>query len=216
MYRTIANVCIAALLGAVTALTHAGPMGFKDSWMAMGDFGPNWQEGWVNYALTSRDAVGMGALGMRSDDKRLRRNIEEVTYTRLVQRWNTRDSQANLWFVGGIGSVQGNTFSGSRIAWAPGVQADYETTRVYVSAVARAYRASGINHDYGSVRAGFSFFEVDYEETQPWFVIEARRMRNLSAKTEVTPMLRFINKGYFVEAGVNNSRQFRLNFMYIF
>ena len=29
-------------------------------------------------------------------------------------------------------------------------------------------------------------------------------------------MLRLINKGYFIEAGINNSRQFRLNFMYIF
>jgi hypothetical protein len=207
---------MAALLGAAPALAHAGPMGFKDSWMAMGDFGPNWQEGWVNYALTSRDAVGFGALGMRSDDKRLRRTFEEVTYTRLIQRWNTRDSQANLWFAGGIGSVQGNSFSDSRLAWAPGVQADYETTRVYVSATARAYRAKGIKHDYGAVRAGFSFYEVDYEETQPWFIIEARRMRNLSDKTEVTPMLRLINKGYFIEAGINNSRQFRLNFMYIF
>ena len=216
MYRTIANLCMAALLGAAPALAHAGPMGFKDSWMAMGDFGPNWQEGWVNYALSPRDAVGFGALGMRSDDKRLRRTFEEVTYTRLIQRWNTRDSQANLWFAGGIGSVQGNSFSDSRLAWAPGVQADYETTRVYVSATARAYRAKGIKHDYGAVRAGFSFYEVDYEETQPWFIIEARRMRNLSDKTEVTPMLRLINKGYFIEAGINNSRQFRLNFMYIF
>ena len=96
------------------------------------------------------------------------------------------------------------------------MQADYETTRVDVAATARAYRASGINHDYGSARAGFSFYEVDYEETQPWFIIEARRMRNLSDKTELTPMLRFINKDYFVEAGVNNSRQMRINFMYIF
>lgn len=216
MRTIISTLFAAALLSTIPSITQAGPMGFKDSWMAMGDLGPNWQEGWVNYALTSRDAVGFGALGMRSDDKRLRRTFEEVTYTRLLQRWNTRDSQANLWFVGGIGAIQGNTFSGSRLAWAPGVQADYETTRVYVSAMARAYRAKGINHDYGSVRAGFSFYEVDYEETQPWFIIEARRMRNLSGKTEVTPMLRFINKGYFIEAGVNNSRQFRLNFMYIF
>ena len=114
--KTLANGYVAALLGTLPALAQARPMGFKDSWVAMGDLGPNWQEAWVNYALTPRDAVGMGALGMRSDDKRLRRTFEEITYTRLVQRWNTRDSQANLGFVGGIGSVQGNTFSGSRLA----------------------------------------------------------------------------------------------------
>lgn len=200
----------------VTAAAHAGPMGFKDSWMAMGDVGPNWREGWVNYAFTARDAAGAGALYMRSDDKRRSRDVQELTYTRLAQRWNTKESQANLWLVGGVGAVQGNDFSGSKLLLAPGVQVDYETTRVYVSAAARLYRARGINHDYASVRAGFSFYEVDYEETQPWLIVEARRMRGLSDKLEITPMLRLINKGYFVEAGVNNSRQWRLNFMYIF
>jgi hypothetical protein len=191
-------------------------MGFKDSWMAMGDAGPNWREAWVNYALTPRDAVGGGLLYMRSDDKRKTRTLSELTYTRLLQRWNTKESQANMWLLGGIGSVEGNDFSNGKLMWSPGAQFDYETTRVYVSAAARLYRANGINHDYGAMRAGFSFYEVDYEETQPWLIIEARRMRGLSDKLEITPMLRLINKGYFVEAGINNSRQWRVNFMYIF
>ena len=35
---------IMALVLTVQGIAHAGPMGFKDSWMAMGDFGPNWRE----------------------------------------------------------------------------------------------------------------------------------------------------------------------------
>jgi hypothetical protein len=191
-------------------------MGFKESWMAMGDFGPNWREAWVNYAVTPRDAMGGGIIYMRSDDKRRNRTLYEATYTRLLQRWNTKESQANIWLLGGIGAVEGNDFSGSKLMLAPGLQADYETTRVYVSATERLFRAGNIKHDYTAVRAGFSFFEVEYEETQPWLIIEARRMRGLSDKLEITPMLRLINKGYFVEAGVNNSRQWRFNLMYIF
>lgn len=209
----LASVIAAA---AIISTAHAGPMGFKDSWMAMGDFGPNWREAWVNYAVTARDAVGAGALYMRSDDRFKVRRLEEVTYTRLFHRWNDKDAQANVWLVGGIGAVQGNDFAGSKTMVSPGVQLDYETTRVYVSAAARLYRAAGINHDYGSARAGFSFYETDYEETQPWLIVEARRMRDLSDRMEVTPMLRLVNKGYFIEGGVNNSRQVRFNFMYIF
>lgn len=205
-----------ATAACVFSAAHAGPMGFKNSWMAMGDLGPNWREAWVNYALTPRDAVGGGLLYMRSDDKRRTRTLSEATYTRLLHRWNTKDSQANAWLLGGIGSVEGNDFSGGRLMLTPGIQLDYETTRVYVSTMARLYRASGVNHDYASFRAGFSFFEADYEDTQPWFIVEARRMRGLSDKLEITPMLRLINKGYFIEAGVNNSRQIRFNFMYIF
>lgn len=211
--RVLAAAVCAALLPAAAL---AGPMGFKDSWMAMGDFGPNWREGFLNYAFTARDAAGPSALWMRSDDKARTRQLEEVAYTRLLKRWNLPHAQGNIWFIGGIGGVRGNDFAGTRAMATPGIQVDYETTRIYVAAQARMYRARGLNHDFVSARAGFSFFEADYDEVQPWLILEVRRMRGLSGMTEVTPMLRLIQNRYFVEAGVNNSRQFRANFMYIF
>ena len=199
-----------------SAGANAGPMGFKDSTMAMGDLSPNWKEAWVNYAVTPRDAFGAGGVAMRSDDKRLSRNFSELTYTRLLHRINGEHSQANFWLLSGAGRVTGNDFEGSKTMVAPGLSADFETTRFYVSASARLYRAQGINHDFASVRTGFSFYEVDYDEIQPWLIVEARRMRGLSEKTEITPMLRLIHNRYFVEFGVNNMKQGRFNFMYIF
>ena len=41
-------------------------------------------------------------------------------------------------------------------------------------------------------------------------------MRGLSDKTEITPLLRLVHNRFFVEAGVNNSRQARANLMYVF
>jgi hypothetical protein len=211
-----AGLAAAALTGAASA----GPMGFRDSQMAMGDFGPNWREAWVNHAYSARDAVGAGAVWMRADDAtalpRLKREFTELTYTRRVARWNAEHSQANIWFVGGLGVVRGNDFSGSRTMFAPGMQVDYETTRIYLAAFGRLYRAKDLNHDFAALRAGFSFYEAEYDETQPWLVVEARRMRGLSAQTEITPMLRLIHKRFFIEAGVNQDRQGRFNFMYIF
>jgi hypothetical protein len=193
-----------------------GPMGFKDSWMAMGDFSANWQEAFANYALTPRDALGASSLYMRSDDESKSRQLSDVTFTRLVKRWNLPQAQANIWFLGGLGHLTGNDFVGSKIMVSPGLQADFETTRVYASATARLYRADGINHDFASTRLGFSFYEVDYDETQPWLVMEARRMTGLSERMEVTPMLRLIHNRYFIELGVNNNARGRINFMYIF
>lgn len=205
-----------ACAGLLSLSAFAGPMGFKDSWMAMGDFGPNWREGFANYAFTPRDAIGPSALYMRSDDKTKSRELAEVAYTRLVKRWNMPQAQANIWFIGGLGSVRGNDFAGSRTMATPGMQVDFETTRVYASATARLYRAQGIRHDYASARVGFSFYEVDYDQVQPWLVLEARRMKGLSENTEITPMLRLVHNRYFVELGVNNMSQVRANFMYIF
>jgi hypothetical protein len=204
--------CAAALALPVAA----APMGFKDSWMAMGDLSPNWREGFANYAFTARDAIGPSLLYMRSDDKAVTRELTEVAYTRLLRRWNLPHAQANVWFIGGVGAVRGNDFGGTRTMASPGLQVDYETTRFYAMVSGRLYRAADLNHDYAAARLGFSFYEVDYDEVQPWFVVEARRMRGLSDKTEITPMLRLIHNRYFVEAGVNNSRQLRFNFMYTF
>jgi len=205
-----------AIAAMLAGSAFAAPMGFKDSWMAMGDLSPNWREGFVNYAFTARDAIGPSLLYMRSDDKATTRELAEVTYTRLLKRWNLPHAQANVWFIGGAGAVRGNDFAGNRTMVTPGIQVDYETTRVYASASARLYRAEGIRHDFAAARIGFSFYEADYDEVQPWLVIEARRMRGLSDMTEITPMLRLIHNRYFVEAGLNNSKQLRFNFMYTF
>lgn len=184
--------------------------------MVMGEQSPAWRELWANYAITPRDALGGGLLEMRSDDRQRTRQFTELTYTRLLKRWNMPNAQANIWLLGGAGALSGNDFSGSRIVIAPGLQLDYETRRVYVALNARFYRARQINHDYAALRAGFSFYETEYDETQPWFVLEARRMRELSNEIEWTPQLRLINKRFFVDVGVNLRREGRLNLMYIF
>ena len=69
MRSSLRNKVSGALALMVLAVpAFGGPMGFKDSWMAMGDFSPNWQEAFANYALTPRDALGASTLYMRSDD----------------------------------------------------------------------------------------------------------------------------------------------------
>lgn len=214
--KTVSVALAICLMAGLANVAHSGPMGYRGSTMAMGDFSPNWKEAWVNHAVTPRDAVGAGGVAMQSDDKKLARNFSELTYTRLLSRINAEHSQANLWLLAGAGRVTGNNFADGKTMLAPGLAADYETTRFYISASARLYRAQGINHDFASARTGFSFYEVDYDETQPWLIVEARRMRGLSEKTEITPMLRLIHNRYFVEFGVNNMKQGRFNFMYIF
>lgn len=211
-------VCLLCLLK--IPIATAGPMGFQDSWMSMGDIGPNWREVFINYAATTRDAFGVSQTYMRADDDSVSRNLTEVAYTRLVKRWNQRHSQANLWFVGGIGDMRSHDHEAdrhdNRLAASPGMQADYETTRLYFSGMHRLYRASQVNHDFSAIRAGFSFIEAHYEQTQPWLLMEARYMNSLSDRIEITPMLRLINRNYFIEVGANNFGQPRFNFMFIF
>ena len=203
-----------SLLASLTA--HAAPMGFKDSWMTMGDFSKTYRELTANYALTPRDAIGVTSTYMQTNNKSQSQINNELTYTRLVKRWNMPEAQANIWFIGGVGETTGNYFSGTKATVSPGIQADYETTRLYASANARIYIADGITNNIVSARTGFSFYEANYDETQPWLIVEARRMSMVSDAYEVTPMLRLIHNRFFVEAGANFHGQPRLSFMYIY
>ena len=210
----IAALAVAAALAAVGPI-RAGPMGFADSWMAMGEASEDWREGWVNYAVTGRDAIGAGALFMRSDNGVREREFVEATYTRRLLRINAPHAQTNLWLLAGAGPLRGNDFRGTRTMVSPGVQFDWETRRLYAAARARAYRADGINHDYAAVLGGFSFYDVDYHQIQPWLVLEARRMRGLSDGVETTALARFIHRRWFIEVGINQDRKARLNAMFI-
>jgi hypothetical protein len=200
-------------------LVEAAPMGFEGSVMTMADFNQNWREIGFNYAITSRDALGLTHLEFRSDDGKDKRQVDTLNYTRLLSRWNSTDAQSNLWLFMGLGEIRGsanNQSIESKVIASPGFQFDYETTRIYFATSHKLYRASNLNHDTTSIRAGFSFYEADYDKTQPWFILETKYTNQISDKIEVIPMLRLINKNIFVEGGVNNSGQPRLNLMYTF
>jgi len=210
---------VIALILLSSRLVFAAPIGFEGSTMTMGDFNQNWREVGFNYALTSRDALGLTHLEFRSDDHKDKREVDTLNYTRLLSRWNLTDAQSNLWLFMGLGEIRGsidNQNIDSKVIASPGFQFDYETRRIYFATTHKLYRASNLNHDTTSIRAGFSFYEADYDQTQPWFILETKYTNQISDKIEVIPMLRLINKNIFVEGGVNNSGQPRLNLMYTF
>jgi len=215
MSGTLFRSVLYVMLSMAPVLAKAAPMGFKDSWMLMGEFSSEFKELTLNQALTPRDALGLTAVRMRADQQRWLDN-NELTYTRLLKRWNMPHAQANVWFFGGIGETYGTALANARLTVSPGLQLDYETTRLYGAVNARTYRGEGVNHSVIWTRAGFSFYEVDYEQVQPWFILEARRMSFISNDIEITPMLRMIHNRYFIEAGATTSGKPRLSFMYIF
>lgn len=204
----------AAWLAAGTA--HALPMGSVDTWMVMGDFAARSNELATNYAVTRNDALGgiAGRWRAEPDAGGRSREFGGLTYTRLVQRWNLPHAQANLWFVGALGGLRAEgSNDGTKPMGLVSVLADYETTRVYLGAGLKTLRSSPARQDTAYARAGFSFYEVDYDEIQPWLIGEVKRQRDGVAKTETAAWMRLIHKRYFVELGADDAGRARFNFM---
>ena len=116
----------------------------------------NWREISVNHAFTTRDAVGADYTFMRSDDEQTRASSSRRTTrdccigpTCRTRRRTSGSSLASARFVAPASRAP-------RSSSRPGIQVDYETTRRTSSAaMARMYRASGVNNDYAAVRGGF-------------------------------------------------------------
>jgi hypothetical protein len=227
--RAAGRVSRLAMLCAVLAAASAGPalslpMASQGGFMTMADLNSSGERDLaMNYAFTGRDAFGVMAarwhepvLHAGVHRRHAEREAAGLTYTRLVHRWNLPHAQANLWFVGSAGRARGEQGFQAQGFWSPAVMADYETTRVYLGAGWEPKRGSSLRHDVGWLRAGFSFYEVDYEQVQPWFIVEAKRTRSLGASSDlVTPLLRFIHRGLFVELGRNREgTQFNLMWAY--
>jgi len=203
--------CLLAAGLAWAGTVHTAPMGFTGSTMTMADYDESWRMLSANYALTRSDAIGASISELRPDHAG-RETLTQLEYVRLLRRWNLADVQANVWLFGGVGQLD-RSAAGSQFAWSPGVQADYETTRLYAAATARLYRAGSVERDVYSLRGGFSFYEAAYDEPQPWLIVDARRMVGLYDGWEVTPMLRIIHKRFFIEGGVSDRGNVRANLM---
>ncbi|BEV07713.1 hypothetical protein [Methylophilus sp. DW102] len=208
----------AFLLSQISLTAHAAAlMGFEDSAMLMTEIGRYNQEWMLNYSPTFGHAIGVEQMRMSGKGEQAT-TISGINYTGIIKRWNLPSAQANVWFNGSVGEASGH-YDG--FAYTPSLQFDVESTRLYFLAKARMIRAPHMNYDTAAVQAGFSFYETGFNETQPWFVMEVKTMRNNDPSVQVTPALRLINKNYFLEFGVTNPWQGegfapRLNAMFVF
>jgi hypothetical protein len=195
-------------------------MGFKDAAMVMGESSALTSDWMVNYATSKDNAFGVSYHLWRGDGKISNMRVEHsgLSFTRLVKRWNNENSQANIWFGIDAGNTKDNlNFQGSRFGYMPSLQFDWESTRAYALASISSLRIQGNrSYDTYKIQAGFSFYEAEFDEWQPWLVLEVKHMPGMFDKPEVTPFLRFISNSLYLEVGANTQGKPRLGLMKVF
>ena len=215
MVRLFIVLCVVA---AVAAQANAKPVAFADGTTVMAEYGAGtMEELQIFYAPRFDYSVGGGHVDFTSDEDGHREHINYARLNWLAHRWNLDDAQANLFAWGGAGSAMGNRFDGTRFAGNAGVQADYETRRIYASVKLDLQRSAEFSNRVDTLQLGVAPYKHDYGGVATWFVFQARHYTGeLHSGIETAALLRLFKGGAWIEAGVTNSGKVQAMSMFNF
>lgn len=88
-----------------------------------------------------------------------------------------------------------------RVAARPGVQLDFETTRLRLEGRALLYLAPGIQRPLLSATAGAALTPPHYNAVQPWAELQVRAMPGVTDELELIPKIRLLHQRLVLEVG---------------
>jgi hypothetical protein len=206
---------IAVLMWISTHLI-AAPMSYKGSVTSMGEVFKHYSKIETSYAISAKDSIGLKAYKAKGDGYHV--DAGALFYLKRLMRINEIESQTNLWLFAetGLINVEKNNRDDDQFYVSPTIQFDHETRRIYTMVSHQILRVAHDNFDTTKAKAGFSFYKTEYNETQPWFILEVSHTNSMSEKLEVIPTIRLINKALYFEAGVSTEGYPKLHLMYTF
>ena len=193
-----------ALLGLLPPmLATAKPIAFAKGTTVMAEYGAGtMNEAQLFYAPHYWYSVGGGWLELTSEDGSRQRHVTYLRGNLLLKRWNLPGAQANVFAWGGLGRATGNDFDGSTLARNAGLQADYETRRVYGAFRSDLQESDRYSHRIDTLQLGWAPYKHDYDTLATWFVVQGRRYTGRIADgTETALLLRLFKGGTWVEIG---------------
>ena len=205
MKRHPARWCACFVLLA-SASVEAKPIAFANGTTVMAEYGAGTMiEGQAFYAPAYWLSLGGGYVRFDSDITPRTREIAYLRANYLVKRWNLPSAQANVFVWGGLGSANGNTFDGSRLARNVGAQADYETRRVYASLKSDLWESHEFSQRVDTLQLGVAPYAHDYSTLATWFVVQARDYTGqIRHGVEWAALVRLFKGGAWVEAGLTD------------
>ena len=208
-----------ALLGLLPPmLATAKPIAFAKGTTVMAEYGAGtMNEAQLFYAPRYWYSVGGGWLELTSEDGSMQRHVAYLRGNLLLKRWNLPGAQANVFAWGGLGRATGNDFDGSTLARNAGLQADYETRRVYGAFRSDLQESDRYSHRIDTLQLGWAPYKHDYDTLATWFVVQGRRYTgDLFDGTETALLARFFKRGTWVEVGATTDGKLQAMAMFNF
>jgi hypothetical protein len=216
-YRPRVRAALLLVALAVPAVTLGKPIAFAHGTTVMAEYGAGtMEELQVFYAPRYFLSAGPGYLRMESDIDGRKLEVAYARLNYLVKRWNLDEAQANIFAWGGGGGAHIDDRSDA-FAWNAGVQLDYETRRVYVSAKSDYHDSRDFSRRIDTLQLGLAPYEHDYENLATWFVVQARGYTGeVHDGIEWALLLRLFKGGAWVEAGATTDGKLQAMVMFNF
>lgn len=197
---------------------HAKPIAFKGGHIFMGEYGGDtMKEVQYFYAPSYWYSLGGGHLRVDAEDRSFSRDITYVRTNVLLHRWNLPNAQANVFAWGGAGSAYISETNSRHFTPNFGMQADYETLRLYSSLRTDWHGNLTFQHRIDTLQLGWAPYPHDYDRLATWLVFQARDYSGgITSEVETAALLRLFKGGTWIEAGITDQAQLQVMFMFNF
>lgn len=190
------------LIGAIfwpgTIMAH--PVIYKDGVALMTWNQPFLNDVWAAYSFRSDMAGVARAMRMKMPKGDAVSGLAQFDY--LLQRWNGKGYQANIFPYAAVGGARLNRHAG--VAGLLGLEADAESRRWYVSGRWESMFADRLpDFHQGTGRVGIAPYEAEFDQIATWLMVQGEWHPGLTRKWTVTPLLRLFYKQFLIEGGVS-------------
>ncbi|MES2768323.1 MAG: hypothetical protein V4596_04190 [Bdellovibrionota bacterium] len=209
-------ILILAVIGFVPRLVVAHPTSSQGTLSLMGEHSEDMSHYDVIYSL--KYWLGLGARMHQQRYLLGKTDVALGTMGFLLYRSNGEEHQGNVYLVGGAGNawfkdLDNNTLNDD-FAYSTGIQADYETRKIYTLAKYENIKTKNdIISEYYELRAGFAPFVAGYYDLNAWFILQATMDRAESESIDLAPVIRLFYKNVLTEFGSTIDGNFIFNFM---
>jgi hypothetical protein len=136
-------------------------------------------------------------------DRKLGETFALVDNNYLAKRWNSKNSQANVYFLSSVGVNTENSKSMGVV----GLHGDWENRQIMIMQMLEYY--SHNSSWVSSSRIAYSPFTVDYTKMSTWLIAQYRvEYRNDKFSYMFIPVVRLFKNNYMFEFGSNGKDSF--------
>ena len=194
-------------------IAQARPVSYPDGWTSMIMNNGDRNSAHLHYSPTAKYSVGYKLEYWREKDY----VINAVQVNNLLKRWNTKQSQANLYLKSGLGlaySDHGEFDNETEFAKFTGISADIENRRLLASYENRYTDAGDIDKFYiQSARVGIAPYIGDYGDLHTWLILDVGHKPIADKKITITPTVRLFKGTHMVEMGFSNQKDVTFNWV---